>query len=275
MDKQELETRVISAQAGSRDALEELCRWFLENRIFFVCANRILRNWRYDVRDVLQECAIKIFSNLDSYDADQGDFTNWCYSIITNASIDQFRKRLKDGKRIQHIKNTKNLPHLNSEQHNQTEAKELKRIVNEAVSQAGLSQRQALIWQLYRAGHDIPYVAETALGNSGGPAKDIVSREIWKVKRKLSLYLWTNYPELADIYKKMEFLFSTGVCFIPELDKGNISDGLQREFESNKVKPPDKVIKPHSQKYLFWLMTSKDSPIYMARKERDKLNVYH
>jgi hypothetical protein len=44
MDKQELERKVIKAQMGSSEALEELYRWFMEQRLFFSCAYGILRN---------------------------------------------------------------------------------------------------------------------------------------------------------------------------------------------------------------------------------------
>jgi hypothetical protein len=215
---------------------------------------------------------VKIFYNISDYDSNQGDFINWCYTIVTNASIDQFRRRIKAEKKENYIKISHNT--LDPGSYDKLEARELVSILNEAVIKSGLSERQRLIWNHYRAGYDIPYIAKTILKNTGEASKNIVSRELWKIKRKLSLYLWTYYPDMADSCKRLEFLFSAELSFVRELDRGNIPDELRQLFELNKIKSPDKVIKPHDRKYIFWLMTNKDSPVYMARRENEKLNVY-
>jgi RNA polymerase sigma factor (sigma-70 family) len=266
----ELDKIVAKAQTGSEDALSDLYVWFVNNRLIFSCAYRILKDWEEDIYDVIQECAIEIRYKIKEYDPGHGSFINWCCSIVNHSAIDQFRKRSREEKGISNII----IYTLSSDNvsHEILESKELSEILDEAEMKAGLSQRQTLIWKLYRVGYDIPYIAQSVLDDS--EASETVSRDIWRIKRKLSVYLWTQYPDIADSYKKVILLFSMDPRFQIDLDKGKVTDELKQEFENQEISPPSKVIIPNKKQGNMWLITDKDKPIYLVRNEEVKLNVY-
>jgi len=287
MREQEIEKTVVEAQRGSEEALADLYKWFLEQRQFFNCAYRILRDWEEDIYDVMQESAIKISRNIDRYDPDKSTFSNWCYRIVKNAAIDQFRKRVREKVQPLRIvpsssstepdpedKKEAEMPSSGPLPDRAAEAGEVLRIINEAEEKAGLSTRQKLVWRLYRAEHDISSIAMSVMGNMDDKAQAAVHRDKWRAGKKIEVYLWTNYPDWSESHQKVTLLFGTESKFQTDLDNGSISEELQREFENHSITPPRNVIVPGRKKGSMWLITDKDKPIYLVRKERDRLNVY-
>jgi RNA polymerase sigma-70 factor (ECF subfamily) len=80
---------VVAAQAGDRDALDQLLRRHFD-RIHAVC-RRIAGGTR-DADDAAQEALIRIVRALDRFDG-RASFSTWSYRIATNAALDELRKR--------------------------------------------------------------------------------------------------------------------------------------------------------------------------------------
>jgi RNA polymerase sigma-70 factor (ECF subfamily) len=82
-------TLVASAQAGDRNALDQLLRRHYD-RVHAIC-RRIAGTTR-DADDACQEALIKIVRNLPRFDG-RSSFGTWAYRIATNAALDELRKR--------------------------------------------------------------------------------------------------------------------------------------------------------------------------------------
>ncbi len=80
---------VTRAQAGSREAFEELVRRH-QHRVFAV-AGGILRR-REDVEDVAQQVFVKTYLSLPKFDQ-RAAFTTWLYKITVNECWDFLRKK--------------------------------------------------------------------------------------------------------------------------------------------------------------------------------------
>lgn len=269
MDEQKLSKIVLEAQNGSETALSEIYNWFAYNDSLYSCAYRILRNWEDDVGDVIQDCAIKVINSIKIYNPNSNTFANWCYSIIRNKAIDQLRKRLKS--KEQNPVNLYVLAIADNDPHEELESKDLSHIIDEASEYAGLSQRQRMIWQLYRAGYDIEHIADVVLRRSDNKAKESISCDIWRIKRKLSLYLWIYYPDLAEIYSKLTFLFSIEPIYQFDLNQGIVPKSLREKLPNI---PSAKIIVPKKRNSDLWLLNVLNRNIYLIRKENDILCIY-
>ncbi|PIE31490.1 MAG: RNA polymerase subunit sigma-24 [Ilumatobacter coccineus] len=80
---------ITAAQAGDRDALEQLLRDHYD-RIHAVC-RRIAGSDR-DADDAVQETMIRIVRSLNSFDG-RSKLSTWIYRIATNAALDELRRR--------------------------------------------------------------------------------------------------------------------------------------------------------------------------------------
>ncbi len=77
------------AQAGSRDAFEELIRRY--DREVLRLATNLLRSAE-DARDVYQEAFLKVYKNLHRFRFECSFYT-WLYRVVTNVCLDQLRRR--------------------------------------------------------------------------------------------------------------------------------------------------------------------------------------
>lgn len=77
------------AQAGSRDAFEELVRRY--DREVLRLATNLLRSAE-DARDVYQEAFLKVYKNLHRFRFECSFYT-WLYRVVTNVCLDQLRRR--------------------------------------------------------------------------------------------------------------------------------------------------------------------------------------
>jgi RNA polymerase sigma-70 factor (ECF subfamily) len=82
-------TLVASAQAGDRNALDQLLRRHYD-RVHGIC--RRIAGTSRDADDACQEALIKIVRNLPRFDG-RSSFGTWAYRIATNAALDELRKR--------------------------------------------------------------------------------------------------------------------------------------------------------------------------------------
>lgn len=80
---------VAAAQAGDRDALDQLIRLHYD-RIYAVC--RRITGHDSDAADAAQEALIAVVRGLPRFDG-RSQFSTWVYRIATNASLDELRRR--------------------------------------------------------------------------------------------------------------------------------------------------------------------------------------
>jgi RNA polymerase sigma-70 factor (ECF subfamily) len=79
------------AQAGERDAFEQLYRWF--ERPVFTLALRIHGN-REDAAEVLQDTMLKVLGRIGGYRGDNGSpFWGWLRQVAVNESLMRLRQR--------------------------------------------------------------------------------------------------------------------------------------------------------------------------------------
>ena len=91
----DLTEKIIDAKRGDLEAFRTL----VENHQTFVyrVAYRFLSH-REDAEDAVQECFIRVWKNLSSFDLNK-KFTTWLYCIITNLCLDRLRSaKRKDNK---------------------------------------------------------------------------------------------------------------------------------------------------------------------------------
>jgi RNA polymerase sigma-70 factor (ECF subfamily) len=80
---------VAATQAGNDAAFEQLVSRY--DRKLFRIAHRILHN-ADDAQDVVQETFIKVFQNIQQFQA-HSRFSTWLYRIVVNQSLMEVRKR--------------------------------------------------------------------------------------------------------------------------------------------------------------------------------------
>jgi RNA polymerase sigma-70 factor, ECF subfamily len=83
------EELVVAAQAGVRQALEDLLRGH-HDRIYAVC--RRLTGNDADAADATQEALLAVVRGLPRFDG-RSRFSTWVYRVAVNASLDELRRR--------------------------------------------------------------------------------------------------------------------------------------------------------------------------------------
>jgi len=83
------EELVVAAQAGVRQALEDLLREH-HDRIYAVC--RRLTGNDADAADATQEALLAVVRGLPRFDG-RSRFSTWVYRVAVNASLDELRRR--------------------------------------------------------------------------------------------------------------------------------------------------------------------------------------
>lgn len=89
MDVADESSLIQAAQAGDREALDELLRSQLD-RVYAVC--RRMSSSEADAMDAAQEALITIARRIDRFDG-RSKFSTWVYRVTTNACLDEIRRR--------------------------------------------------------------------------------------------------------------------------------------------------------------------------------------
>jgi RNA polymerase sigma-70 factor (ECF subfamily) len=89
LPKLEERALVADAQAGSREAFEELVRRY-DRDVLRLALNLMKRP--EDARDVYQEAFLKVYRNLHRFRFECSFYT-WLYRIVTNVCLDHLRRR--------------------------------------------------------------------------------------------------------------------------------------------------------------------------------------
>lgn len=87
MTQDQLVTLILKKDPKSFDYLYDM---YAEN-LFGIIFN-IIKD-KEESEDILQEVFVKIWNNLDSYNASKGRFFTWILNIARNAAIDQYRSK--------------------------------------------------------------------------------------------------------------------------------------------------------------------------------------
>lgn len=94
MKEQELHRIVERVKQGDSDAFEQLYDSY-SAALFGVCL-KILNNQEL-AEDVLQDAFVKIWTNIQSFDATKGTIFTWMLNISRNSAIDKYRQLKKRG----------------------------------------------------------------------------------------------------------------------------------------------------------------------------------
>jgi RNA polymerase sigma factor (sigma-70 family) len=193
MDSQQLQETVSLAQQGSREALEGIAEWFLNQEEIFRSACRILRNYE-DARDVVAESAIKVCSAISEYDSGKGMFVYWCKVIVKRTALDLRDKVIRRGHLFAGEGSDDQLEQAPSPPSGNPArppfVDELRHILDEAENCSGLSERQKAAWHLHRAGEDNSTIAALLRIETRA-----VERDKHRAKRKIAAYIRHHYPE--------------------------------------------------------------------------------
>lgn len=90
IDKFSEHTLISSLQQGEDQAYSTLCDRY--SAMLFGIIHRIVRD-ESSAENLLQDCFIKIWKNIQSYDADKGAFATWLINIARNTAIDFTRSK--------------------------------------------------------------------------------------------------------------------------------------------------------------------------------------
>lgn len=81
---------VVSLQAGDEQAFETLYDRYAAMMLGVIC--RIVKD-REDAENLLQDCFVKIWKNIGTYNPDKGRLATWLINIARNTAIDFTRSR--------------------------------------------------------------------------------------------------------------------------------------------------------------------------------------
>ena len=87
------ELLVRRCRAGDSGAWEELVRLY-QRRIFSICYR--FTGSMEDARDLTQDVFVRVYRNLDGYDAARASFTTWVVTLTRNLLVDHFRRSKHD-----------------------------------------------------------------------------------------------------------------------------------------------------------------------------------
>jgi len=179
---------VQEAQAGSRDAFEELVRRY-DRDVLRLALNLMKRT--EDARDVYQEAFLKVYRNLHRFRFECSFYT-WLYRIVTNVCLDHLRRRqarpedqapelhpakYEDGGTDFFERQREYRPTLDPERH--LVGKEIQARL--AVAMERLSPRERIVFEMkhYQG------LKLRAIGDALGTSEETVKNSLFRATRKL------------------------------------------------------------------------------------------
>ncbi len=184
---------VDASRSGDSLAFEELVRR-KSGKVFGLCC-RILGN-REDAKDVAQLAFVKLWENLDKYDAGYA-FDTWLYRITSNVAIDFIRGRqsrdatLNSSLRL--VKTSDDPEQGRAIQHKEVEA------VFEEVSKA-LSPKQKTIFAM----HAMEDLQLAEIARILGTKESTVRNHLFNARKTMQKELRRRFPEYARLWKENE-----------------------------------------------------------------------
>lgn len=184
---------VEASRSGDSAAFEELVRR-KTGKVFGLCT-RMLGN-REDAKDVAQLAFVKLWENLDRYDAGYA-FDTWLYRMTSNVAIDFIRGRqsrdatLNSSLRL--VKTSDDPEQGRAIQHKEVEE------VFEEVSKA-LSPKQKTIFVM----HTMEDLQLAEIARILGTKESTVRNHLFNARKTMQKELRRRYPEYASLWKENE-----------------------------------------------------------------------
>lgn len=181
---------VLSARSGEMAAFETLVRR-KTSKVYSLCY-RVVGNSE-DAKDISQLVFVKLWENLEKYDA-SFTFDTWLYRMVTNVAIDFLRSRQSresaTNSALRLVKTTNE-----GEQNASLERKEISRVFDEVTR--GLSEKQKAIFVM-REMEDIP---SSEISKILGLRESTVRNHLFNARKVMQKALRVKFPEYAALGK--------------------------------------------------------------------------
>jgi RNA polymerase sigma-70 factor (ECF subfamily) len=185
-DRQLVET----IRGGDADAFETLVRR-KTSKVYALCY-RIIGNAE-DAKDISQLVFLKLWENLEKYDA-QYAFDTWLYRMVTNVAIDFMRnKQSRDNAVNSNLRLVKTA--AEEEQTVSVQRKEVEHVFNEIATV--LSPKQKTIFVMNQM-EDLP---SAEIAKILGCRESTVRNHLFNARKLMQQQLQRRYPEYAQLWR--------------------------------------------------------------------------
>ena len=185
-DRQLVET----IRGGDADAFETLVRR-KTSKVYALCY-RIIGNAE-DAKDISQLVFLKLWENLEKYDA-QYAFDTWLYRMVTNVAIDFMRnKQSRDNAVNSNLRLVKTA--AEEEQTVTVQRKEVENVFNEIATV--LSPKQKTIFVMNQM-EDLP---SAEIAKILGCRESTVRNHLFNARKLMQQQLQRRYPEYAQLWR--------------------------------------------------------------------------
>ena len=181
---------VRTIQSGNAEAFEQLVRR-KTSKVYGLCY-RIIGNAE-DAKDIAQLVFIKLWENLNKYDANYA-FDTWLYRMVTNVAIDFMRSRQS---RDNAVNSTLRLvkTSADAEQGIVVQRKEIETVFNEV--SAVLSPKQKTIFVM----NQMEDLQSSEIAKILGCRESTVRNHLFNARKLMQQQLQKRYPEYARLWR--------------------------------------------------------------------------
>jgi RNA polymerase sigma-70 factor (ECF subfamily) len=182
---------VATIRQGDAEAFETLVRR-KTSKVYALCY-RIIGNGE-DAKDISQLVFIKLWENLEKYDA-QYAFDTWLYRMVTNVAIDFMRnKQSRDNAVNSNLRLVRTS--LEAEQTVTVQRKEIENVFND-ISDV-LSPKQKTIFVMNQM-EDLP---SAEIAKILGCRESTVRNHLFNARKAMQQQLQKRYPEYAQLWRE-------------------------------------------------------------------------
>jgi RNA polymerase sigma-70 factor, ECF subfamily len=186
-DRQLVET----IRGGDTDAFETLVRR-KTSKVYALCY-RVIGNAE-DAKDISQLVFLKLWENLEKYDAHYA-FDTWLYRMVTNVAIDFMRnKQSRDNAVNSNLRLVKTA--ADAEQNVIVQRKEVETVFNEV--SACLSPKQKTIFVMNQM-EDLP---SAEIAKVLGCRESTVRNHLFNARKLMQAQLQRRFPEYAQLWRE-------------------------------------------------------------------------
>jgi len=181
---------VRTIRAGDPDAFETLVRR-KTSKVYALCYRVI--NHPEDAKDIAQLVFIKLWENLDKYDA-QYAFDTWLYRMVTNVAIDFMRNRQS---RDNAVNSNLRLVKTSSDPEQATIVlrKEVENVFNDVASVLTPKQKTVFVMR------EMQDISSPEIAKILGCRESTVRNHLFNARKLMQHELQQRYPEYAKLWK--------------------------------------------------------------------------
>lgn len=180
----------VAARSGDMAAFETLVRR-KTSKVYSLCY-RVIGNAE-DAKDISQLVFVKLWENLEKYDA-AFTFDTWLYRMVTNVAIDFLRSRQSreaaTNSALRLVKTT-----TEGEQSASLERKEVSRVFDEVTR--GLSEKQKTIFVM----REMEDITSSEISKILGLRESTVRNHLFNARKVMQKALRVKFPEYAALWK--------------------------------------------------------------------------